>query len=75
LALKRVCSQENKELVGAKQVSALLKDADLPFGKSLCVEVVDSAYSKPAYLIANRDGSQPGDDCACTRHAHLLPCA
>jgi hypothetical protein len=55
LAMERVTSQENKELVGAKQVRALLKDDELPFGKALCVEVVDSAYSKPAYLIANRD--------------------
>ncbi len=55
LAMKRVTSQENKELVGAKQVEAILKDDQLPFGKALCVEVVDSAYSKPAYLNANRD--------------------
>jgi hypothetical protein len=55
LALARVTSQENKELVGAKQVGAILKDDELPFGKALCVEVVDSAYSKPAYLNANRD--------------------
>jgi hypothetical protein len=55
LALSRVTSQENKELVGAKQVGAILKDDKLPFGKALCVEVVDSAYSKPAYLNANRD--------------------
>ena len=55
LALARVTSQENKELEGAKQVGAILKDDELPFGKALCVEVVDSAYSKPAYLNANRD--------------------
>jgi len=55
LALARVTSQENKELEGAKQVGAILKDDQLPFGKALCVEVVDSAYSKPAYLNANRD--------------------
>jgi hypothetical protein len=55
LAMARVTSQENKELVGAKQVAAILKDEELPFGKTLCVEVVDSAYSKPAYLNANRD--------------------
>ena len=48
LALARVTSQENKELVGAKQVSTILKDDSLPFGKALCVEVVNSAYSKPA---------------------------
>jgi hypothetical protein len=55
LAMARVRSQENKEWVGAKQVGAILKDDELPFGKALVVEVVDSAYSKPAYLIANRD--------------------
>jgi hypothetical protein len=54
LAMERVTSLANKEMVGAKQVSALLRDDDLPFGKALCVEVVDSAYSKPTYLNANR---------------------
>ncbi len=47
LAMARVTSQENKELVGAKQVSTILKDEKLPFGKALCVEVVDSAYREP----------------------------
>ena len=55
LAMKRVGSQENKELVGAKQVTALLEDKSLPFSEALCVEVADSAYSKPAYLNSNRD--------------------
>jgi hypothetical protein len=55
LAMKRVGSQENKERVGAEQVAAILNDEALPFGKDLCVEVADSAYSKPAYLNANRD--------------------
>ena len=55
LALKRVGRQENKEMVGAQQVAAILNDETLPFGKELCVEVADSAYSKPAYLNANRD--------------------
>lgn len=55
LAMARVSSQENKEMVGAQQVGAILKDDKLPFGKTLCVEVEDSAYSKPAYLHANRD--------------------
>jgi len=55
LAMKRVGSQENKEMVGAQQVAAILNDESLPFGKDLCVEVADSAYSKPAYLNANRD--------------------
>lgn len=55
LAMKRVGSQENKEMVGAQQIAALLNDDALPFGKDLCLEVADSAYSKPAYLNANRD--------------------
>jgi hypothetical protein len=55
LALDRVSSQENKELMGAKQVRALLEDPQLPFGEDLCVEVEDSAYSKPAFLNVNRD--------------------
>jgi DDE superfamily endonuclease len=55
LAMKRVGSQENKELVGAKQITTLLDDKTLPFGEALCLEVADSAYSKPAYLSINRD--------------------
>ena len=55
LAIKRVGSQEDKELVGAKQVRSLFEDKSLPFCEALCVEVADSAYSKPAYLNINRD--------------------
>ena len=55
LSMQRVSSQENKELVGATQLGDLLADENLPFGRNLCVEVADSAYSKPAYLHANRD--------------------
>ena len=54
LSMQRVSSQENKELVGAKQLAELLAEKNLPFGEALCVEVADSAYSKPAYLNANR---------------------
>ena len=53
-AVQRVASHEDKELVGAQQVAALLRDPALPFHKDLCVEVADSSYSKPAYLCANR---------------------
>jgi hypothetical protein len=55
LSMQRVKSQENKELVGAKQLGELLTDEGLPFGKNFCVEVADSAYSKAAYLHANRE--------------------
>lgn len=50
----RVRTDEDKELVGADQVDALLQDTELPFHEDLCVEVGDTNYSKPAYLHANR---------------------
>jgi hypothetical protein len=50
----RVPTNEDKELVGSGQIDALLKDPKLPFGKSLCVDVGDTSYSKPACLHANR---------------------
>jgi hypothetical protein len=53
--MQRVARQANKEMVAAKQLSDLLTDKDLPFGEAFCVEVADSAYSKPAYLNANRE--------------------
>jgi hypothetical protein len=55
LSMQRVSSQANKELAGAKQLGDLLADKGLPFGEAFCVEVADSAYSKPAYLNANRE--------------------
>ena len=54
LMTSRVSTNEDKELVGSGQIDALLKDSKLPFGKSFCVDVADSSYSKPACLHANR---------------------
>ena len=54
LMTSRVSTNEDKELVGSGQIDALLKDSKLPFGKSFCVDVGDSSYSKPACLHANR---------------------
>ncbi|MCJ7557578.1 MAG: transposase [Gammaproteobacteria bacterium] len=54
LATRRVQTLEDKEQVGAEQLDQLLSDPDLPFHDPLCVEVGDTAYSKPAYLHANR---------------------
>ena len=54
LSMQRVSSQANKEMVGAKQLGDLLADKSLPFQEAFCVEVADSAYSKPVYLNANR---------------------
>ena len=55
LSMQRVSSQANKEMVGAKQLGDLLADKSLPFQEAFCVEVADSAYSKPVYLNANRE--------------------
>jgi hypothetical protein len=51
---RRVHTDENKELVGAQQMAALLSDKQLPYQNALCVEVGDTSYSKPAYLHVNR---------------------
>ena len=60
LLTRRVATNEDKEMVGARQISDLIEDRKLPFGRSLCVEVGDSSYSKPAYLHAHR------------KHRHLV---
>jgi hypothetical protein len=55
LSVQRVKSRDDKELVGALQIRALLDDPTLPFHTQLCVEVEDSGYSKPAFLAHNRE--------------------
>ena len=50
----RVPTDKDKELMGSGQIDALLNDSELPFGNSLCVDVGDTSYSKPACLHANR---------------------
>lgn len=54
LLTQRVATAADKELVGADQIGLLLRDGKLPFGDELTVEVVDSNYSKPAYLHPHR---------------------
>lgn len=54
LLTERVPSSQDKEMVGSRQIDALLDDPQLPFGQQLCVEAVDSSYSKPAYLHAHQ---------------------
>lgn len=54
LMTRRVKTREDKELVGSEQINALLRDSSLPFGESLCVDVADSSYSKPACLYSKR---------------------
>ena len=58
LSTERVKSRDDKEMVGAKQIRTLLEDEEMPFHNRLCAEVMDSSYSKPAYLEANRDNSK-----------------
>lgn len=52
LSTQRASTDDDKELVGAEQVNALLDDPDLPWYEELVVNVGDSMYSKPAYLHA-----------------------
>lgn len=54
LMSERVPTHQDKEMVGSRQIDALLDDPQLPFAQELCVEAVDSSYSKPAYLHAHR---------------------
>ena len=54
LLTQRVATSQDKEMVGSRQIDALLDDPQLPFGQDLCVEAVDSSYSKPDYLYAHR---------------------
>jgi hypothetical protein len=52
LCTQRVSTDDDKELVGAEQIKALLDDPALPWHGELVVNVGDSRYSKPAYLHA-----------------------
>jgi hypothetical protein len=54
LLTERVSTSQDKEMVGGSQIDALLDDPQLPFGQALCVEVVDSSYSKVDYLHSHR---------------------
>lgn len=54
LACQRVKLEATKALVGAAQITALLADEKLPFHEQLTVEVGDSDYAHPAFLVANR---------------------
>ncbi len=55
MSTQRVATDQDKELVGARQMQELLADPDLPWHEELVVEVGDTSYSKPAYLHANRE--------------------
>ncbi len=54
LAVRRVPSEADKELVGNAQIKALLEDPNLPFAEHFCVNVGDTSYSKPACLYGTR---------------------
>jgi hypothetical protein len=54
LMTRRIRTDEDKEMVGSEQIDTLLKEPKLPFGKTFCVDVGDTSYSKPACLHANR---------------------
>ncbi len=55
LSLKRVSTDDDKEMIGSRQIELLLKDESLPWHEELVAEVVDASYSKKPYLCANRE--------------------
>ena len=52
LSLRRVATDEDKEMVGAAQIDMLMHERASPLAGDLTVQVGDTAYSKPAYLHA-----------------------
>jgi len=58
LCTSRVPTEEDKELVGARQVRHVLDNPGLPWYGELVVQVGDSKYSKPAYLHATHQGHE-----------------
>ena len=54
LLTARVATTDDKELVGGQQIAKLLEAPELPFGRALTVEAVDSSYSKLLYLYSHR---------------------
>ena len=52
VAVRRIPSDEDKELVGAEQFNAILNDEQQSWHGKLVVEVGDSRYSKAEYLHA-----------------------
>jgi hypothetical protein len=54
LSNRRVVKWDDKEGAGAEQIRLLLEDTNLPFYQQFCVEVADSSYSKPDYLLSQQ---------------------
>jgi len=52
LSLRRVATDEDKEMIGAAQIDMLMNERESPLVGDLTVQVGDTAYSKPAYLCA-----------------------
>jgi hypothetical protein len=50
LSVRRVSSDQTKQIVGVQQVQALMNDTTLPFHHKLLVQVNDSHYSCVTYL-------------------------
>jgi len=59
LSVKRVATNDDKEMVGATQIRTLLKHPQAPWAntKALVIVVGDSRYSKPAFLHEVHQGN------------------
>ncbi len=53
LNLRRIGTDEDKEMVGAEQIDMFMEDPQSPMGDDLVLLAADSAYSKPRYLHSN----------------------
>ncbi len=51
LSMQLVPFEENKNTFTAKQVNELLNNKELPFGKDLTINVLDSNYGSPEYIV------------------------
>ena len=52
---RRVPTERKATAIAAEQIGALLQNPSLPYGEALSVEVVDSHYSRAAYLHVTGD--------------------
>ena len=48
--MKLIPFEENKNTFTAKQINELLNNKELPFGKDLTVNALDSNYASPEYI-------------------------
>ena len=51
LSMQLIPFEENKNTFTARQINELLNNRGLPFGKGLTINVLDSNYARPEYIV------------------------